>query len=277
MNDALRLGPLLLPYTLLLVFAAAGTSLLVGRRVGKSTGVDPEGTLWNAMLVGALVARLAFVLEYKTLYFSSPLSILDIRDGGWNATAGLAGVWFYAFHRYQKNPAVRLALQRSLLAGTAVFALGIGLLAIQPGRGQPVGLPDLQLATLASPGGPTAPTVRLADFAGKPTVINLWATWCPPCVREMPMFVEAQRQHADVHFVFINQGEDGAQVARWLHSRQLSLANMLLDEKRSASAVFKQQGYPTTLFFNARGALVASRLGELSAATLEQNLERARR
>ncbi len=272
MNDALRLGPLLLPYALLLVFAAAGTSLLVGRRVGRRTGVDPERTLWNALLIGALVARLAFVLEYKTLYFSTPLSILDIRDGGWNATAGLAGVWFYAFHRYQKSPALRQALQRGLLAGSAVFALGTGWLAIQSGPARQA-LPDLELAAL----GGAAPTVRLKDFTGKPIVVNLWATWCPPCVREMPMLQEAQRKHVDVHFVFINQGEQRAQVARWLSSRQLLLSNMLIDDKRSASAVFKQQGYPTTLFFNARGELVGSRLGELSAATLEQNLERARR
>ncbi|MCZ4314078.1 prolipoprotein diacylglyceryl transferase [Comamonadaceae bacterium G21597-S1] len=91
-NNALTLGPLLLPYAVLLVFAAAGIGMLVGRRVGKRNGVDVEGTLWNAMLVGAVVARLAFVLEYKTLYFSSPLSIINIRDGGWNATAALAGM-----------------------------------------------------------------------------------------------------------------------------------------------------------------------------------------
>jgi len=272
MNNALPLGPLLLPYALLLVFAAAGISLLVGRRVGRRTGVDVESTLWNALAVGAVVARLAFVFEYKTLYFSSPLSIIDIRDGGWNATAGLAGAWFYAFHRYQKSPALRQGLQRGLLAGTAVFAMGIGWLAIQSGPGQQP-MPDLELTALDD----QAPAVRLADFSGKPVVVNLWATWCPPCVREMPMFLEAQRQHTDVHFVFINQGEDRARVARWLHGRQLSLANMLIDDKRQASAVFKQQGYPTTLFFNARGEMVASRLGELSAATLEQNLERARR
>ncbi|MCB2001785.1 MAG: TlpA disulfide reductase family protein [Burkholderiaceae bacterium] len=271
MNNALTLGPLLLPYALLLVFAAAGITMLVGRHVGKRTGVDVEGTLWNAMLVGAVVARLAFVLEYKTLYFSSPLSIVDIRDGGWNATAGLAGMWFYAFHRFQKHPATRKALQRALLAGTAVFALGIGWLAIQSGPGQQT-LPDLELAALEA----AAPTVRLAQFTGKPVVVNLWATWCPPCVREMPMFVDAQRRHADIHFVFINQGEERAQVARWLHARQLQLANMLIDDKRQASAAFKQQGYPTTLFFNARGEMVASRLGELSAATLEQNLQKAR-
>lgn len=270
MNNAFSIGPLLVPYTLLLVFAAAGLTLLVGRRVGKRSGVVAEGTLWNALLVGALVARLAFVLEYKTLYFASPLSIVDIRDGGWNATAGLAGVWFYAFHRYQKRPELRKALQRGLLAGTALFFVGTGLLLIQPG-GQRQALPDLQLASLEGP------AVRLRDFAGQPTVVNLWATWCPPCVREMPMLLAAQREHAGVHFVFINQGEPGAQVTRWLQTRQLPLDHVLLDERRQASAVFKQQGYPTTLFFNARGEMVASRLGELSPATLEQNLARARR
>lgn len=269
MNNAVSIGPLLLPYALLLVFVAAGLSLVVGRWVGKRSGVDAEGTLWNALLVGAVVARLAFVLQYKTLYFASPLSIVDIRDGGWNATAGLAGVWLYALHRYQKRPELRKALQRGLLVGTAVFFVGTGWLALQPGRGQT--LPDLQLASLEGP------TVRLADFTGQPTVVNLWATWCPPCVREMPMLLEAQQKQPGVHFVFINQGEPAAQVARWLQTRQLPLRHVLMDEKRQASAVFKQQGYPTTLFFNANGVLVASRLGELSAATLQQNLERARR
>lgn len=270
MNNALSIGPLLLPYTLLLVFAAAGLTLLVGRWVGKRTGVDAESTLWNALLFGAVVARLAFVLEYKTLYFASPLTILDIRDGGWNATAGLAGLWLYALHRYQKRPELRKALQRGLLAGTAVFFVGTGLMVIQPGaRGQP--LPDLQLASLAGP------KVSLLHFAGQPIVVNLWATWCPPCVREMPMLLAAQREHSGVHFVFINQGEQAAQVSRWLQARELSLENVLLDEKREAGAAFKQQGYPTTLFFNAGGEMVGSRLGELSSATLEQNLELARR
>ncbi len=270
MKNAFSIGPLLLPYTLLLVFAAAGLSLFVGRWVGKRSGVDAESALWNALLVGAVVARLAFVFEYKTLYFASPLSIFDIRDGGWNATVGLAGMWLYALSRYQKRPELRKALQRGLLAGTVVFFVGTGLLLIQPdGRGQT--LPDLELASLEGP------TARLADFTGQPTVVNLWATWCPPCVREMPMLMAAQREHANVHFVFINQGEQRAHVARWLHARQLSLNHVLLDEKRQASATFKQQGYPTTLFFNASGEMVASRIGELSAATLEQNLEKARR
>jgi thiol-disulfide isomerase/thioredoxin len=44
--------------------------------------------------------------------------------------------------------------------------------------------------------------VNLADFIGKPIVLNAWATWCGPCRREMPMLVEAARANPGVHFVF---------------------------------------------------------------------------
>ena len=89
----------------------------------------------------------------------------------------------------------------------------------------------------------------------------------------MPVLHEAQRQRIDVNFVFLNQGEEPGRVSRWLESQRLTLRNVLLDPTRRASAAFEQKGYPTTLFLNAKGELVSTRLGELSAATLKENLE----
>ena len=267
MNNALHLGPLLLPFTLLLVFASAGTSVVIGRQIGRRVGVDAEQAVWAALVVGVLVARLGFVYEYSALYFSEPLSILDIRDGGWNPTAGLVAIGFYGLHRYRKTPALRKPLMWAIGTGTALFVLGSVVLAVQPGRRPP--LPDLTFSALEGQ------QVALRRFAGKPTVVNLWATWCPPCVRELPMLQAAQQKHeADVNFVFLNQGEERLKVAQWLGSRQLPLRNVLLDPERQASAAFQQQGYPTTLFFKADGELVATRLGELSTATLTEQLER---
>ncbi|MPZ46438.1 MAG: hypothetical protein GEV05_24230 [Betaproteobacteria bacterium] len=76
----------------------------------------------------------------------------------------------------------------------------------------------------------------------------------------------------DIHFVFLNQGEDPVEVSRWLQAQGLPLQNVLIDELRQASAAFQQQGYPTTLFFDAKGSLVSRRIGELSAATLGEKL-----
>jgi len=264
MSDALKLGPLLLPLELLVVVAAVGCMLLVGKRIGAKMNGDVESALWYALFVGLVGARIAFVFEYRSLYFASPLAILDIRDGGWNAGVGLATVWLYALYRWRSNQALAKPMRWSLVAGTVVFVAGTGYLTFRTHDGQP--LPDLAFTSVEGK------EVQLASFVGKPTVVNLWATWCPPCVREMPVFQTAQAERPDVHFVFLNQGEAAHVVRRWLHQQALTLGNVLIDEPRQASAVFKQQGYPTTLFFDARGRLVSRRIGELSTATLSERL-----
>lgn len=269
MGDALKLGPLLLPLELLVLLAAAGCTLLVGKRIGAKAGGAVENALWYALFVGLIAARLAFVFEYRSLYLASPLAVLDIRDGGWNAGVGLAGVWLYAIYRWRSNPLLAAPMRWALAAGTVIFVAGTAYLTFRPDDGQP--LPDLAFTSIEGK------EVRLDGFTGKPTVVNLWATWCPPCVREMPVFQKAQVERQDVHFVFLNQGEPAQVVRRWLDQRGLVLANVLIDEPRQASAVFKQQGYPTTLFFDARGRLVSRRIGELSSATLDERLAQVAR
>lgn len=265
MSNAIQLGPLLLPFTLLLVFASAGSTLALGKLLSKDASAEVEKALWHALLVGVLVARLAFVFEYRTLYWASPLSILDVRDGGWNDAMGLAGAWLYALYRERRTPAIRRPLRWALVVGSGVFVIGTAALAMHGSSGQK--LPALSFTSVEGN------DVRLNGFEGKPIVVNLWATWCAPCVREMPMLLQAQREYPDVNFVFLNQGEERLQVARWLERQQLPLQNVLLDPQRQASAAFQQKGYPTTLFFDAQGKLVSTRVGELSAATLRQKLQ----
>ncbi len=145
-------------------------------------------------------------------------------------------------------------------------------MSVQPGAGQR-DMPALEFPALDSP----ATTVRLTSFKGKPTVVNLWATWCPPCVREMPMLQQAQASLPDVNFVFLNQGEPADRVGAWLQARDLQLRNMLIDETRAGVAAFRQSALPMTLFFDAEGQLVSTRIGELSAATLAERLAAAKR
>jgi len=95
MNGGIPLGPLLLPLPLLVVFASVGAAFWIGARLGRRAGVDGEAILWQALLVGGVVARLAFVAQFASVYSSSPLSIVDIRDGGWSPLAGFAAAWLY--------------------------------------------------------------------------------------------------------------------------------------------------------------------------------------
>ena len=264
MSGAIALGPMSLPLAPLLLMLSGAVGLAVGKRLsGASPAVDRS--LWWALAAGLAAARLAFVYEYRGLYFDAPLSILDIRDGGWNPSAGLLAAWASMLYRERAGAVLRRPLRWALGAGTAVYFAGSVVLAVGATSGPT--LPPLAFAAL--PG----PQVQLDSFRGRPTVVNLWATWCPPCAREMPVLLAAQQQRADVHFVFLNQGEDSAQVQRWLQRNRLPLRNVLIDPRRQAGAFFHQSGYPTTLFFDARGELVATRVGELSAATLQQKLQ----
>ncbi len=255
-----------MPLELLLVLAAAGLAVALAAALGRRAGVPAADELWRTVLLAVLAARLGFVYEYRQLYLAAPLDALDIRDGGWNAPFGVAAAWVWVLLRGQQQARLRRPLRWGLAAGTALFIGGSVLLAVRAEHEPP--LPPLAFQTL------DGRELPLQSLQGRPVVINLWATWCGPCVREMPLLQQAQQQRGDVAFVFLNQGEDPARVQAWLQRQGLVLANVLADPLRQASAHFKQQGYPTTLFFDARGRLVSRHLGALSAATLDDRLRR---
>ena len=122
--------------------------------------------------------------------------------------------------------------------------------------------------------GETTTLAVLAD--GKPLVVNLWATWCPPCRREMPVLAAAQQRETGVNFVFANQAESRATVMRYLTASQLDLANVTLDRYSELGKVAGSGILPATLFYDGSGRLVDTYLGELSAATLEKKLTQLR-
>ena len=124
-------------------------------------------------------------------------------------------------------------------------------------------LADIQVTLLS---GETTTLAALAD--GKPLIVNLWASWCPPCRREMPMLAAAQQRETGISFVFANQGENAATVQRYLSASELELANVLLDPETRLGFIAGSGALPLTLFYDASGQLVATHLGELSAASL---------
>ncbi len=264
MPNTLQIGPMAVPVTLLLMMLALAAASYVGKWAARRNGTDVAPALWQTLMVGLVAARLAFVVQFSSSYENSPIGVLDVRDGGWRPAVGFAAAWLFALGRQFKRPALRTPLLAAVLTGTLIW--GGGLLALS-GADSSKKLPSMALITLR--GAP----VDLADFRGKPTVVNLWATWCPPCVREMPVLHRAQISNPAVNFVFVNQGESVARVAGWLESRKLPLRNVLLDGGGQAPAAFNQRGLPTTLFFDAEGRLVSTRTGEVSAASLAERLE----
>ena len=115
--------------------------------------------------------------------------------------------------------------------------------------------------------------VSLQQLQGKPVVINMWATWCAPCRREMPVLQQAQQNHPHIQFVLLNQGEKAPVVSAYLQKNQIQLPNVWLDEAMQARTVLPYQGLPSTYFLNQQGEVVAHSLGELTPVQLQQYLQ----
>lgn len=264
----ISLGPFSMSLVVLLV--AVAIAAVVARIFSPSESVEgaakPASTILDMLLVGVGVARVAFVLAWWPQYLADPWTILRIGDGGFLVWAGVpAGVAFGAW-RARKHPALRRPLLTGTVAGLATWALlGGALLWMQQST---LRLPEDALGTLD--GG----SVELSAMTGKPMVLNLWATWCPPCRREMPVLARAQASRGDVNFVFANQGESAAVIRDYLRESRLALDNVLVDTASSVSQHVGSRGLPTTLFFDAEGRLVDTHVGELSDAGLAAKLQR---
>jgi thiol-disulfide isomerase/thioredoxin len=263
----IALGPILLPLQMLLLLATAVAALGVGAHLAGGQRAEVERSLWLAAGWILLAARAGFVFRYRALYLAEPLDILDVRDGGFMPAVGLGAAIVAAAWIAWRRPGRRIPLLAALGAGVLVWGLGAAALGHWPPRQR---LPELELATLEGR------TMRLPSVPGKPVVVNLWASWCPPCRREMPVLARAQAELPDVEFLFANQGEAADAVKSYLSAEQLLLRNVLLDSTTALARQSNAPGLPTTLFFNARGELVDRRSGELSPATLAQRLERLR-
>ncbi|WP_296271537.1 TlpA disulfide reductase family protein [Pseudomonas sp. UBA6323] len=263
----LNVGPLALGVTHVLLLGSLLVATLVGWLIGRRHGCNPERQLFRSLLVGLLVARLAFVLVYAEFYRDAPWRVVDIRDGGFIAWPGvLAGLALGGWYCWRQAP-LRRPLGVAMGVGLAVWLAGnLMLHALEQGTR----LPDLQVRDLQ--GNP----VNLRDYAGQPLVVNLWATWCPPCRREMPVLMQAQQRESAITFLFVNQGESAALVSEFLAAQQLSLDHLLLDEQVKLGQLVGSRALPTTLFYDAEGRQIGSHLGELSHASLERALARLR-
>lgn len=266
MMQTLQFGPLVLSVPLLLGAASFALASFIGNRLGKAEAAQVERHLFRMLVAGLLAARAAFVLQFHDAYLKSPLGILDIRDGGWHAAVGVGVALAYAAVVLARRAALRKALAVAMAAGAGAWLAGAGVLVLLSGSPGEVRMPKLALPSTEGQ------VVALSTFEGRPTVVNLWATWCPPCQREMPVLRDAQASRPDVHFVFLNQGESAQQVLAYLARNGLALRNVLLDGRGEAGTALGHRALPTTLFFDARGRLVSTRVGELSEASLAERL-----
>ena len=156
-----------------------------------------------------------------------------------------------------------VSLKRRAVLAAAALTLPVALLPRKPWAATP-GLSDL--GRLQPSGGAAVPELRfstadgtvrtLADYAGQGIVLNLWATWCVPCVAEMPALDARARQVAPDGVAVLGRSSargGAARVERFYRDKNIQTLPVLLDPRGDAARALGARGIPTTLLIDRSG------------------------
>jgi peroxiredoxin len=97
----------------------------------------------------------------------------------------------------------------------------------------------------------------LKQLKGKVVVVNFWATWCPPCRKEMPDMQELYTQYKDKGLVILGISDEKPEKVKPFVAEKNYTYTMLLDPGRKVNEEFHVQGIPRTFFYDREGKLVA--------------------
>lgn len=119
--------------------------------------------------------------------------------------------------------------------------------------------------------------VWLSDYTGTPVVVNFWASWCPPCKRELPAFQKMREKYGeDVRFLMVNETDGDRETmdtAKTFVEENGYEMDLLFDLDGDAANTYYLMYLPRTLFIDADGNLVDDHVGEMTESELEGNVE----
>lgn len=260
MLSSIQIGPLMLAaeraLALLLIGAFMVVAGIIARKMDRAAD---RASLW-ALGVGIVAARAGFVANNWQVFAAHPASILAVWQGGFSLAAGVVGALAPILLVMRlKRPGIALA--SSVVVLCAAFLVGANMM-------RPVPQPLPNGVALERWSGEQ---VKFAELRGRPFVINLWASWCLPCRREMPMLVDASSR-SQVPILLVNSGEERAAAQQFLRDNRLPANSVYLDPAAALAAAVGANGYPATLFVNSAGQIETMYLGEISRAILSNEL-----
>jgi len=157
-------------------------------------------------------------------------------------------------------------LYASVAGGAALAGAGLAMWRYRLAEPEDGALAALWALEAELPGGGV---FKMARLRGKPLVVNFWATWCPPCVEELPLLDAFYRQHAAKGWQMIGLAADNtAAVQRFLGKAPVSFTTPLaglagIELSRTLGNI--SGGLPFTVVLNSQGQIALRHMGKLSA------------
>ncbi len=115
----------------------------------------------------------------------------------------------------------------------------------------------------------------LTQLRGKPVFLNFWATWCPPCVGEMPHFNAVYPRYKDkINFLAVSLDDNMQEAAAFIQQQGYSFP-VGYGNVNDLAGKYDIQGIPTSLLLDADGKIIASKIGAMTETELEAFLQKA--
>lgn len=119
--------------------------------------------------------------------------------------------------------------------------------------------PNFELANLQGE------KVKLSDYRGQGVFLNFWATWCEPCINEMPLMNQVYKQVPGVEILAVNVGQKKSAVSQFADELGFTFP-ILLDSNNETKGLYKIGGLPVTILINEKGEIVDKITGELNSS-----------
>jgi thiol-disulfide isomerase/thioredoxin len=149
-----------------------------------------------------------------------------------------------------------------ILALLLLWALPAGAAELTVGSGAP----DFTFTT--SDGG----THKLSDYRGKPLVLHFWATWCGPCIRELPLISRLTASGpGDMTVLAVNCAETDQEISSFLRNKRLNL-NVVTDQTGHISELYNIYAIPQTFMIDGEGVIRSVRVGAYSQRELNRDV-----
>jgi len=118
---------------------------------------------------------------------------------------------------------------------------------------------------------PDGTEMRLSDYKGKVILVNVWATWCAPCIAEMPMLsqLQAEKKSAGFEIVTISLDRTAQEAADWLRKNEINNLPLWHDSTYALNGKLDLPGLPTSIFYDRAGREIARIPGEVDWTSQE--------
>ena len=104
-------------------------------------------------------------------------------------------------------------------------------------------------------------SVHLADYRGRVVLLNFWATWCPPCIEEMPALIQLHHERPDLAIVAVSIDEDPGAYAQFVARRHVDLITVR-DPGQKAAQLYHSEAWPETYIIDRKGIIRRKIVGD---------------